>query len=281
MRVFISVDMEGLTCVVSPKQVLKSGGRDYDIARKIMTREVLAVVGAAKEAGAEEIVVADSHGPMTNLLVDELPEYVRVVYGYPRHVSMVHGVEGCDVAIFLGYHAKAGTLPGVMDHTISGGTFRYVKVNGYEASEFYLNAAVAGKFGVPVALVAGDKELIEEVKRVLPDTLTLAVKDAISRYAAVSYTIKYVERELRKLTVEALEKFKRGELKPLKVSEPVTLEMSFHTSDVTYAVSALPGIEVVDARTVRYVARDIVEAYKIIELCALVNAGLKYLMEKL
>ncbi|MDI6690504.1 MAG: M55 family metallopeptidase, partial [Candidatus Bathyarchaeota archaeon] len=101
MKAFISVDMEGMPYIVIPGH-LSLKGTLYSEARKIATKITLTVAEELNKSGFEEIVVADSHGPMVNLLVEGFTEYVEIVRGFPRPVSMVAGVDGCDIALFLG-----------------------------------------------------------------------------------------------------------------------------------------------------------------------------------
>jgi D-amino peptidase len=119
MKAFISVDLEGMPYIVIPGH-LGLKGRLYDEARKVATKVTLVVANELHKNGFNDVVIADSHGPMVNLLVDDLPEYVEIVRGFPRPLSMVSGVQDCDVALFLGYHAKFGTAKSTFDHTYSG-----------------------------------------------------------------------------------------------------------------------------------------------------------------
>jgi len=177
MKAFISVDMEGMPYVVIAGH-LSLKGTLYLEARKIATKVTLTVAEELNKNGYDEIVIADSHGPMVNLLVDDLPEYVEIIRGYPRPTSMVAGAEECDVALFLGYHAKFGTPRSTFDHTYSGRTINKLEVNGVEVSEFLLNAYTVGELGVPAVLVAGDAQLLkDDVKKYTPWVETVALKN--------------------------------------------------------------------------------------------------------
>src|SRR5687767_1850607 len=92
LKVFISADMEGITGVVQPAQ-LGPAGFEYGRSREWMTAEVNAAIAGAREAGATDFVIADSHGNAQNLLIDQLPPTVRVVRGFPRPLSMMHGID--------------------------------------------------------------------------------------------------------------------------------------------------------------------------------------------
>lgn len=274
MKAFISIDLEGMPYIVSPSH-LSVGKPLYGEARKIATRVTLAVVEGLRGGGLEEIVIADSHGPMVNLLVEELPEGVELVRGYPRPVSMVRDVEGAELAIFLGYHSKAGTPRSTFDHTYTG-SFAQVRVNGVAVSEFLLNAYVAGFYDVPVAMVAGDERLIEEdVKVATPWAEAVVLKKSYGRYSSRSPSLKTIERMLRDSTGRALKKLKEGRAKPLKVGEPVEVVVEFVSSAMAEACSLAPIFERIGGRSVRFIADNIVDAYKLLELASVISAGVR------
>jgi D-amino peptidase len=279
MKAFISVDMEGMPYVVIPGH-LGLKGTLYSEARKIATKVTLTVAEELNKNGFEEIVVADSHGPMVNLLVEDLPEYVEIVRGFPRPVSMVAGVEGCEIALFLGYHAKFGTSKSTFDHTYSGGSINKVKVNGVEVSEFLLNAYAAGDYKVPVVLVAGEAQLLkDDVKKYAPWAETVALKHSFSRLSARSFSLARIEKELREATRKATSNFKQGAVKPLMAEKPVKMEVTFLTSHFADAAELLPLIKRVDGLNVEYTASNIIEAYKIFELLVLAASGISALLQ--
>ncbi len=279
MRAFISVDMEGMPHIVSPEHLSLKRAL-YGEARKIMTRITKCVCEELHNNGFDEVLIADSHGPMVNLLVEELPDYTQVVRGFPRTTSMVSLIEECNVAVFLGYHAKFGTRRATMDHTYSGASIRYVKVNGIEVSELLLNSYVAGHYGIPVILVAGDEKLIkDDVKEYLPWAEYVILKRSIGRYSAVSRSIKAIESELRSKTKSACENVKTT--RPLRTEYPVNLEIRLLNSAYADTAELIPGVMRLDALTIRYQARDIIEAYKVMELVALSAAGTRAVISDL
>jgi D-amino peptidase len=282
MKAFISVDMEGMPYVVIPGH-LSLKGTLYSEARKIATKVTLTVAEELNKNGFDEIVVADSHGSMVNLLVEDLPEYVEIVRGFPRPLSMVAGVEGCDVALFLGYHAKFGTLKSTFDHTYSGGSINKVKVNGVEVSEFLLNAYAAGDFKVPVALVAGEAQLLkDDVKKYAPWAETVALKHSFGRLSARSFSMTKIEKELREATRRAATNFKQYKRKAvglLIAEKPVKIEIAFLTSHFADAAELLPIVKRVDGLNVEYTANNMVEAYKIFELLILAASGISAILQ--
>src|SRR5437868_6333349 len=156
-KIFISVDMEGITGVVEPPQ-LGPEGFEYQRAREWMTGEVNAAIQAVRDSGAAEIVVCDSHGNGQSLLIDKLPEDVRVVRGFPRPLEMMQGLdESFTAALFIGYHASEWTADAVRGHTISSARLLGVKLNGMEGAEGNDNLTLAVQLGIPGALVSVDR----------------------------------------------------------------------------------------------------------------------------
>ena len=158
MRVYVSVDMEGIAGIVHEDQTNPVDPRcaaEYARGRKLMTEEANAAVEGALAAGAGFVLLNDSHWDMRNLLAEELHHAAVLLSGGPKRLSMLEGIEaGFDAALFIGYHAKAGTARAVLDHTMTD-VVRDVRLNGRSMGELGLNAALAGSYGVPVALVSG------------------------------------------------------------------------------------------------------------------------------
>jgi len=281
MRVFISVDMEGIGGIVKGSQVISSG-RDYSRFRKWMTEEVKAVIEGIKSVVDAEITVADSHGSMSNILIEDLPEGVEVITGFPRPVCMVHGVwNDFNAIFFVGYHAKKGQKGGVLAHTVAGRTFFSIHINGVEMSEFHLNALVAGEYNVPVALIAGDQEICNEAKRIVPNIETVITKSGITRFSAITKTLESIKKELKSSARTAIQKVMNNEIKPLKLnSDSVDLVLKFFDPDVPDVLEYIKGFERVDGRTIKYVARNIIEAYKMIEVAMILSIGINAMLER-
>lgn len=254
MKVFLSVDMEGVACVTHGDHV-KLEGPEYEMARKWMTAEANAAIEGALEAGATEIVVADSHGHMRNLLPDELHETVLLVRGTPRPLSMMDGLdEGFDAALFVGYHSMAGTARGVLAHSYSGSTVYALRLNGVEVGEPGFNAAVAGHFGVPVVLVSGDDTVDAEVGALMPWAERVITKWGINAVSARNLTPKASQRRIRAGSKRALARL--GEMRPLKIESPVRFEVEFMRPIQAAVAAGVPGVEVQGGRTLAYTGPD-------------------------
>ncbi|MBS0332030.1 MAG: M55 family metallopeptidase [Proteobacteria bacterium] len=274
LRIFISVDMEGVTGVVMPNQ-LAPGGNEYEHFRTIMTNEVNAAIAGARKAGATEFVVADAHGNFQNLLIDQLPKDARIVRGEPRPLIMMDGVDRgkFDGAMFIGYHASSVSLGGVRAHSFSSAVISQLKINGVPASEGYWNAAIAGDFNVPLILASGDDIAMAELKPVAKNAELVAVKRALGFHAAETLTPaagndlieKASERAVRNLSADA----------PFRIKGPVTVDLTFHFYQPAELLAWLPSVQRTGARSVRFKADNMVEATKFLAFISSYNIGLQ------
>ena len=279
MKAFVSVDLEGMPYVVIPGH-LNLKGSLYDEARRIATKVTVIVAKELNENGFDEVIIADSHGPMVNLLVDDLPEYVEIVRGYPRPVSMISGVEGCDAALFLGYHAKFGTARSTFDHTYSGGTINKVIVNKVEVSEFLLNSYAAGDLNVPVILVAGEAQLLkDDVNKYTPWVKTLPLKHSLSRLSARSPSMLEIEKNLKKVVKKAVTNLRQNKVKPLVAKKPVQMQITFIATHFADVAELSPTVRRIDGLNVEYIANNVIEGYKMFELLVLAASAMSALLE--
>jgi len=280
VRAFISLDLEGLPYIVSREHLFVKGAL-YSEARKIATEIVKVTAETLHENGFDEVIIADSHGPMVNILPEEMPEYVELVRGFPRPLSMVAFAKGSDAALFLGYHAKAGTDRATFDHTYSGASVDRLEINGVEVSEFLLNTYLLGSWGIPVILVGGDRRLIEtDVKAFTPWVVSVPFKESPSRYAAKSPGMGRIKAMLREGVREAVERLKRGEAKPLVTKEPVHVRVRFLRSDMADTAELLPFVKRIDGKTVEFEAKTLEEADKVFELLTLAAAGVNAIVTR-
>ncbi|MFO7153045.1 MAG: M55 family metallopeptidase [Bacillota bacterium] len=272
MKIYISADMEGISGVVSSNHV-EAGSGEYERFRRLMTREVNAVIEAALECGASEIVVNDSHNKMDNILIEEFHPKACLISGSPKPLSMMQGIdETFDAVFFVGYHARPGVAEAIMDHTYTG-TVMYAKINGKLMSEAGLNGRLAGYFGVPVALVTGDQNAVKCAKDELNDPVGVVVKEAITRYSAKVYPFDVVREKIREGVKKAIEKLPN--LKPTVEQGPVELEVSFYRSIMADMALLIPGMAKKDGRTVVYTAKDYLEAYKVFRAALAINSGVQ------
>ena len=262
MKVYISVDMEGVAGVSHPKPTSR-GDSGYDDAVGLMVGEANAAIEGAFDGGATEVVVNDSHGSMFNLRPADLDPRARVIQGQ-KAWSMVEGAgpeRGVDVALFVGYHARAGHPRGTIAHTYSGRP-TVSRLNGRLVGETGLNAMVLGRWGVPVGLVSGDDALAEEVADWLPWAERVVVKDAVGGSSAASLHPSAAAELICDGAVRAVRRAAAGELNPLEVDAPVVIEAEYVNGVCADFAAIVPGAVRFGDRGVRFEADDAVTAYR-------------------
>lgn len=189
MRVHVISDMEGVAGIVKWEQT--TGGESlYEEGRKLYTEEINAAIRGAKSAGATELVVMDCHGAGKGWTFNSLiPEDLDPSCDYVVQNEWTEYTEfletGCDAALFVGMHARAGTRDGVQNHTISGRDFQNLWFNDMLVGETGINAALCGTWGCPVLMVTGDEASCREGRELLGDGLTtVAVKKGFGSLGA-------------------------------------------------------------------------------------------------
>ena len=262
MKVYISVDMEGIAGISHPNPTERSDS-GYPAAVSLMIGEANAAIEGARAGGATEILVNDSHGGMYNLRPADLDPFARVLQGQ-KAWSMVAGAgpdEGFDVALFVGYHARAGHPRGTIAHTFSMRP-TLTRLDGRLVGETGLNAAALGAWGVTVGLVTGDDALAEEVADWLPDAERAVVKRAAGGNAAASLHPSAAGDLIRTCAERAVRRAAAGELRPLVLEPPVVVEVEYRTAIAADYAAIVPGAERYGDRGVRFEARDAITAYR-------------------
>jgi len=263
LKIYISADMEGLAGAVTSEQ-LGPSGFEYGQFRQFMTAEVNAAIEAARDAGATEILVSDSHGNGQNLLLDRLPADVQVVRSWPRPLGMMEGIdESFDGAIFIGYHTSTTNPDGVRAHTLSSANLTALRLNGVPMAEAGLNAAIAGHFGVPVLMISGDNAIVDEARGLLGDIEGAVVKEALSFHSAKTLVPEAACDLIRQRVGTAMER--RDNFAPYTMDTPVELEVSFKHYQPAQLLAYLSIVEQVDSHTIRFVGEDMVEVSKFLQ----------------
>ena len=255
-RLYISADMEGTAAVASWTQVDPANTTEYPQYRRLMSLEVRAAIDGARAAGVGEVLVNDSHSSMRNVLWDEMPDGVRMIYGNRKPLSMAEGVAAgaFDAAFFTGYHAAVGTRDGVLDHTYTSETLYETRVNGKPCSEAMLNAGVLGLAGIPVVLVTGDRATVEQTQAEMPWITGVVVKDSIGRFAVNSVSPERARALIREGAQRAIERL--ADARPYVFAPPIELQLDFvYTHNADFA-ELIPGFERIGGRTVRFVHDD-------------------------
>ncbi len=263
MKLLIAADMEGISGVVHPDHVNPSH-TEYARFRRIMTADVNAAIAGARAAGVDEFVVADGHWDGTNILLEELDPQARLNSGNSAPFGMVEGIQsGVDAVFFIGYHARAGSVTGILDHTWSSQRIANLWLNGRLAGETGLNGAVCGAFGAPVLLVSGDQTVAAEAQEWIPGIQTAVVKQAGGRTSAVCLSLQEAHRSIHAAAARAVALFKQGlGAKPLILETPVTVTVEFIHAHMADSALLLPGAVRLDGRRVEFSAPDMPAAYR-------------------
>ncbi|MEU9232278.1 M55 family metallopeptidase [Streptomyces subrutilus] len=259
MKILISADMEGATGVTWPEDVLP-GASQWERCRGLFTSDVNAAVLGFYDGGADQVLVNEAHWTMRNLLLEKLDARAEMLTGRHKSLSMVEGVQHGDVdgVAFVGYHTGAGA-EGVLAHTYLANSITGVWLNGTRAGEGLLNAHVVAEYGVPVILVTGDDLTCADAAGYAPDAVTVAVKDHVSRYAAVCRTPARTAADIRAAAKEATALAVRRE--PV-AGGPYTLEVEFDAEHLALAATVVPGAERSGERRIAYSSETMYEGIR-------------------
>lgn len=261
MKVFISVDIEGVCGITRPEQSAYAK-HDYDRARALMAGEANAAIEGALAAGAGQIVVCDSHSRQINLWPTDLNPAARLVSGNSKPgSSMMEGLDSTfDAVIFIGYHAMDGVADGVLNHTYDPKAVKKVSINGRAMGELGVNAALAGFYRVPVCLVAGDAAACREAADLLPGVATVAVKEGCGRYSALNLHPDQARGDIRDGVRQGLEDLPAHA--PLTLAAPLTMDLELGDTTMADMVELIPGMERIGGKAVRFEAADYLTAYR-------------------
>lgn len=261
MKILISADMEGITGVVNWNQVTP-GHAEYARFRKLMTGDVNAAGRGALAAGADEVIVADGHWNGSNILIEELDPRLRLNSGSPSPLSMMQGIDhDVDGVFFVGYHARQGSSPAVLDHTWSDTCVAGVWLNDAPAGEYTLNAGVAGYFGVPVVMCSGDQTACAQMVELLGQLETAVVKQATGRFSALclppDQTLPLIEQAARQAVQRLAQKTAPA---PYVAEKPVNITVELVSSDMADRAMLLPGVDR-DGLRLSFTAADMPRAH--------------------
>ncbi len=253
MKIFISVDIEGVTGIHEWKQATKGEAVYEKIARR-MSEEVAAAIKGAKRAGAKEIVVRDAHGTADNLDIELLDESITLIQKFNHHPDlMMYGIdESFDAAMFIGYHAGAYQGGNPLAHTLSSSKVHKLTVNGNLASEYLLNAYIAAEKGVPVVFMSGDKTLGEHAKNHQKDLYFVETFDA----EAETVIYKHPKRIQNAIT-ETVEKALKSMPPAIETPKRYKIKVEYKNHSQASMSSFYPGAKLIDLHTVEFESKDI------------------------
>jgi D-amino peptidase len=233
-----------------------------------MTLEVNAAIEGARDAGATEIVVSDSHGTGLNLLIDVLPQDIQLVRSWPRPLGMMEGIDDSFcAAIFIGYHSSASNTGGIIAHTVSSTAFVSVRINDIAMSEGGINALIAGHFGVPVVMISGDDAAVSEVSDMLGPIEGATVKWNYGHTSARTLMPEAAQAIIKEKASAGLQRCQ--ELKPFHIEGPLALDLTYKNDKAAELIAYLPNVDRINNHTVRFVGT-------IIELSMFIEMALGY-----
>ena len=266
MNVYVSVDIEGISGVVHG-DMMSADGREYDRGRRLMTGDANAAVEGLVQAGATYVLVNDGHGPMRNLLVEEMHAAAHLLSGSgdAKDYCQLEAADagGFDAAVFVGYHAMAKAREAIHPHTIAGAAVAELRVNGRPHGETGLNAAVLASLGIPTVLVTGDATTVAEARAFLGDGVeTVAVKEARGRTAAICRPPAATRPEITAAAARALEN--RGRVGRYEPERPWRLEVDFLRMEQGDRAARTAGVERLGPVTVLVCGESPWEQYRVL-----------------
>ncbi|ASU79272.1 peptide ABC transporter substrate-binding protein [Actinopolyspora erythraea] len=257
MRILISADMEGATGVTGTDDVV-AGTEAWQRFRELFTGDVNACVAGLAAGGASTTLVNEAHSIQRHLLLERLDGRARMLTGHHKPLSMMEGIDsGVDGVVFLGYHTGAGA-EGVLSHTYMESGLLGVWLDGTHASEGRLNATLAAEHGVPVLLVTGDDLTCSDARDYAPDSAVVAVKECVSRYAAICSPPERTATGIRAAAERAMRLAGRSSAG----SSPHRVELEFTGTHLAAAAELVPTVERLGARTVGFEAADMTTTMK-------------------
>lgn len=269
MIVYISADGEGITGVVTPGEMYP-GKTGYEFACKMMAYDVNAAISGAFEGGATHVIVNDAHWNQNNIDIELLDPRADLIRGGGKHLSMMEGVQGCDAAVFIGYHARAGASDGVGNESIFGREIIELRMNGKPVGEAELNAHLAGHFDVPVVAVSGDDIFCDEIRQTLPNVETAVVKYAIGRFSARCIPPERSRKIISAAVAKGVREYKSH--LPLKAEGRIELETEFMSTAEAKAASLVPGSIRKTPRVVAIYGETMPEAWRAFKSTHIIGA---------
>ncbi|HEY1229814.1 MAG TPA: M55 family metallopeptidase [Ramlibacter sp.] len=273
MKILISVDIEGVAGVYHAQQV-RAGNPEYERARRLMTDEANAAIAGAFDAGADEVLVNDSHGDFRNLLPDVLDPRAQVIQGKPRYLSMAAGAElGVAGMCMVGYHSRAGGR-GILAHTINSFAFSRIEFDGEPMSEAGLYGALAGEYGVPVLMGSGDDVFIEENRALFPHAVFVQTKQATGQNSGVSLSPAKACAAIRQGAAEGIGQ--RAGARPLRLgASPLQVTLHTQTPALADLFCQWPSFRRLDATVLGFEAPSVEAAVRMLNCCSAMSAMLR------
>ncbi|NQU43588.1 M55 family metallopeptidase [bacterium] len=260
MNVLVMTDLEGVAGVVDFESQSYASGKYYEQAKHLLTAEVNAAVEGLRDGGAVEILVLDMHGP-GGIVYEELASSAWLFHGRPIpprwfDLDFFHHA---DAAVMIGQHAMAGVPDATLNHTMDSRAIASYRINDRPVGEIGLFALCCGAHGVPLVFLSGDAGACLEARDLIPNIHPVSVKKGLSRTCAISLPAKSSRNLIKAGAQEALRRQKKDPVQPLVWPGPHVLEKRFFTTTQADEAEKTPGVERVDALTVRIQGEKILD----------------------
>lgn len=250
--IFVMTDIEGCAGIVSHTEQSYSDARYHDHAKRLATAEVNAAVQGFLDAGVEDILVSDGHGP-GGLWFEDLHPAARLIHGRPTAPRSVVDpiVDQYEAMAIVGQHAMAGVPTSNQNHTQSSRAIDWIKLNGEPVGEIAQGALYRGAVGIPLIFLSGEEDACAEAEALVPGIVTANVKKGLARGAAISLSAQAARELTRRQAKLAVERHREAPLSPVTRPGPYVIEKRFFQTDTADAAANQPGVERVDGKTVR------------------------------
>ena len=273
MKVLISTDIEGVAGVFHHEQV-RAGNPEYERARLLMTHEANAAIAGAFDAGADEVLVNDSHGGFRNMPPELLDPRAQAVMGKPRYLSMMAGVDeaGVDAVCLIGYHSRAQGR-GILAHTINSFAFARIEFNELELGEAGIYGALAGEFGVPVVMASGDDVFIEEHQPLFPHATFVQTKRATGQTSGISLSPTQACDAIRAGVATALAA--RATARPFVLRGPIAVRIQTATPALADLFCQWPALRRLDGAQLSFEAPSVEAAVRMVNCLSAMSSMLR------
>jgi len=272
VKIYISSDMEGTAGVVDWDHVMADGPL-YEYYTGLLTREINAAIEGAMTAGATEFLVNDAHSKMANLRPDALAGSARYLSGRFKPMYMMQGLDATfDAVFFISYHGSMGSKSSNLSHTYFPTAFAEVTLNGVVAGEAGINTLVAQAYGVPLVLITGDQVTADEIAPFAPGAYSAVVKESVTRFAANSLHPDEACRLI--FDRAALATASIATATPPSLSLPVTMGITFRTSDYADLAARVHGVVRTGDLYAEITEEDPLELYRVFITVVLLCRGL-------
>lgn len=253
LKIYIISDLEGISGIDRMEMIDRTGPEFKSAVERLMI-DVNAAVDGAIKGGANYVKVLDGHGGGNNFdlsLLDVRAELDKRENG----VTVLD--ETYDGIFAVGAHAMAGTINGFLDHTQNSRKWFNYWVNGRRTGELGQWGMWGAHYGVPIIMVSGDDAACTEARQFFGEIECASVKRGIGRNRAQLIDPDKAVDRIRNAAARAMELI--GSAEPYTPILPAELKLELYRSDYCDEFATKPGVERLDARTVRKVIHSYLE----------------------